>query len=94
MLEKTVTEHYDEEFVKSFTINIDDALDMIDDVNTDKGFLSPKNKSEQFDFKAWPLNSSMVGFMPDVEVKERFEVQSKQTLKLKGRLSITFASAT
>lgn len=93
VLEKTVTEHYDEEFVKSFTIDIDDALDMIDDVNTDKGFLSPK-KSEQFDFKAWPLNSSMVGFMSDVEVKERFEVQSKQTLKLKGRLSITFASAT
>ena len=95
VLEKTTSEHYDEDFVKSFEIDIDDALDMIDNVNNDKGFLVQQNSATaRFEWRAWPMNASMVGFMPGVEVSKRFEVQATETLKLKGGLSITFASAT
>jgi len=93
-LDKTTSEHYDEEFVKSDDIDIDDALDQIDEVKSNnKGFLV-KEQTKRFDFKQWPLNASMVGFMPGIEVKERFEVQDTQTVSLGGGLSVTFASAT
>ena len=65
---------------------------MIDNVNNDKGFLVQQNSATaRFEWRAWPMNASMVGFMTGVEVSKRFEVQATETLKLKGGLSISFA---
>ena len=62
VLEKTITEHYDEEFVKQSIVDIEDALDLLANPETDKGFLV-KSSTARFDFKQWPLDASMVGFM-------------------------------
>lgn len=61
VLEKSTSEHYDEDFVKSFVIDVDVALDSIDDVNNDKGFLQ-KEATARFNFQQWPMNASIVGF--------------------------------
>lgn len=56
VLEKDMSHHYDEEFIKSFFIDIDDALDCMELPN-EKVF-----STARFDFQLWPLNASMVGF--------------------------------
>ena len=88
---RTVSEHYDEEFVKYFSIDIDDALDGIDEVQADKGF--ERRSSAEFDFHNWPLNASFVGFQPKEEVAKRLEIQDTRTIKLGDGISITFAAA-
>ncbi|KAL7523822.1 hypothetical protein ACHAXR_000345 [Thalassiosira sp. AJA248-18] len=60
VLEKTISEHYDEEFVKMSLIDVDCALDSIDNEQNDKGF--ELQTSARFDFHKWPLNASWVGF--------------------------------
>ncbi len=60
VLENTMSEHYDAKFVKKFSIDVEGALDSIDDVINDKGFL--RRTSVEFDFHNWPVNASMVGF--------------------------------
>jgi len=91
VLEKTTMEHFNGEFVKKFSIDVDGALESIDSIQNDKGFQRLLNS--EFDFQNWPANASKAGFQPDKEVQERFEVQEKQKLKLKGGLTITFAAA-
>ena len=91
VLERTASEHYDEDFVKSSSIDIDGALDGIDEVRANKGF--ERRSSAEFDFHNWPSNASFVGFQPKVEVEKRLEVQDTQTIKLGDGISITFAAA-
>ena len=94
VLKKTTSEHFDEEFIKSPTIDIDDALDQIESVKNNKGFLTKGSSGlKSFDFKAWPLKASQVGFVTTSIVKKRLEVEDTQTLKLKDFGQITFASA-
>ena len=63
VLDKTTSEHYDEEFVKAFSLDIDDAIDSMDVIQNDKGFLQPRQSATaKFNFHQWPLHASMVGF--------------------------------
>lgn len=93
VLEKRVSEHYDEDFIKSYSIDIDDALDLIDDIQKKKQFLRRLSSNHVIDLKTWPRHASYVGFMPEAEVMKRFEIEDTRTLKLKGGLSVAFAAA-
>eukprot|EP00956_Cyclotella_meneghiniana_P022195 scaffold41616_cov66-Cyclotella_meneghiniana.AAC.3 len=90
VLEKTISEHYDTEFINSSIKDIDWALDNIDNVQF-KGF--KRTSSADFEFCKWPMNASFVGFQSSEEVADRLEVQRTQTLEIDGAVSITFAVA-
>jgi len=90
VLERTTSEHYDEEFIKSSINNIDWALDNIDSVQL-KGI--KRMSSADFEFCKWPMNASFVGFQHNEEVADRFKLQHTQTLKIDDGISISFAAA-
>ena len=90
VLERTTTEKYDEDFIKSSIKDIDWALDNIDNVQLNG---IARVSSADFEFHQWPVNATFVGFQPTEEVADRLEVQDTQTLKIHGGISITFAAA-
>jgi serine/threonine protein phosphatase PrpC len=70
---------------------------------TDRNYVYDSEDEEQnrrlFDtrginFSLWPKDASLVGFLSETEVAERFQIQDTQTLKLGNKLSLKFAAAT
>ena len=94
VLKRDTSHHYDGFFVNWPEMNIDDALDRIDELRNSYG-LNKTAESAVYDFLSFPTSASMmIRFLLDLEVGARFKVSYPKKIKLEDGLSIHYAVAT